>query len=595
MASPSEEDLETEEDIEDDLNEHYGVTDGTLFIIDATSQMFESDSDEKTPYFLQSIRQCIEILKQKSVWNRQDWIGLILFGTEKCDPDLEMKHILTLQKLQLVSMEGLKQVMKIDQGEWKYYRDIASSVAYPLHDVLWYAARTFSAKRITMPIKRVILFTCQDNPSIIDNDEKHRIRAQVASYNDLELQLFVIGLGKNWNHDLFYKDLEMLSRKVEMDDYKRTSLNDLMEQVKLPSRNMAQLIWRIGENVNVDVSLRNLCVKTQYLKKENISKETNTPLTTCSYAQVKADDIEEIENEENDEASPILESDIQKYQTFAGRDIYFKPAEVKSLSVIQEPGIDIICIKPISYHLLYHCETPYFVTPGKSTRKDNQLLFGALLNKCDSRNLMIICVVTIRKHSVSNLYTMIPNAKNGGFYLYKIPFIENVRKLNEYFSDYLYDNNERKAPIDPEGVKLLEKMIKKLNFEYSPILFSNPTLQVQLEFLETLALDLEQRKPPPDDTLPKIDEMRKLVKNLLNEYDEIFNDETGPPKKKIKQVNQPIESDALENEEKIQELVTNGKIETLTTSQLRTILKTLSLKTSGKKDELINKIKEHFK
>lgn len=47
------------------------------------------------------------------VWDRQDWIGLVLFGTEIWDKDPETKHILTLQKLGLPSRESLKEIMKI--------------------------------------------------------------------------------------------------------------------------------------------------------------------------------------------------------------------------------------------------------------------------------------------------------------------------------------------------------------------------------------------------------------------------------------------------------------------------------------------------
>ncbi|XP_043790145.1 ATP-dependent DNA helicase 2 subunit 1-like isoform X2 [Apis laboriosa] len=448
MASFNEEDLENE-DYEDDSKDLYGVRDGILFLIDATPPMFKNDPQNGIPYFLQCIKQYKEILKQKLVWNRQDWMGLILFGTEKYDSDSETKNILILKKLNLISKDDLKDVMKID--------------------------------------------------------------------------------------------LEMLSGKIEADDYKRTSLKDLVEQVKLPSRNMAKLPWRLGENVTIDVSLRNLSVKTQYLHKENISKQTNIPLTTRTYFKVDKDDImtEEIDDIENKRtSSSVLEMDIRKYQNFGLEKIYFTQAEVRSLSTMREPGIDLICIKHISYHLLYHVETPYFVIPSKSNRKDNKLLFGALLNKCDSKKLMIICAVTIRSYSASSLYTMIPNVNNGGFYLYKMPFRENVRDLSEYFSEFIYNHNERKPPIEPNAVELLKNIMKKLNIEYNPKLFSNPKLQVQLQIVETLALDLEQFKSLPDDTFPKTEEIHKLVKDLLDEYDKIFNEETEDniPKKKRKNV-----------------------------------------------------------
>ena len=64
------------------------------------------------------------------------------------------------------------------------------------------------------------------------------------------------------------KDLEMQFGKIDADDYDRISLKDIVEQVKLPSRNMAKLPWRLGRNVTIDVSLRKSFCKTSYLKKK---------------------------------------------------------------------------------------------------------------------------------------------------------------------------------------------------------------------------------------------------------------------------------------------------------------------------------------
>lgn len=596
MAFFDNEDIENEafEDdaLEDDPRELYGVREGTIFVIDATLPMFTNDnSDPDNPYFVQCMKQYKEVLKQKLVWDRQDWIGLMLFGTEESDKDL--KHILTLHNLSVPTVKNLKEVMKIDEGEkWKHYRDVASSTAYPLHDVLQHAARVFFAVRITMSMRRVILFTCQDNPPITDDNEKHRIRQQAKSFSDLGLQLIVVGLGENWNHDSFYKDLEMSSRKIDVDDYKRMSLKDLVEQVKVPSKNMAKLSWRLGENVIVDVVLRSLSVKTSYLKKVNISKKDNIPLMTHTYCISHKNS--DTEDEESHRELPVLETDILKYQTFGNEKICFTLEEVKFMCVTREPGIDLICIQPCSYHPLYHVETPYFVMPGKSYREDNKLLFAALLNKCDEKKLMIICVVTLRKHSTSSLYTMIPNATKGGFYLYKIPFKDNVRDISKYFPNYIYDD-VRKPPIDPEGVEVLEQLIEKLSFEYNPKLFSNPKLQVQLQTVETLALDLEQLEPPPDNTRPAIEKMRQLAGGLLEKYDEIFSKDISdaPPNKKLKKSNESIDSCNLDKD-KIQKFVESGQIAIFTVAKLREMLKTLGLTTSGKKDELINRIKSHF-
>lgn len=594
--------FDTDDDFEDDPKELYGIRDGILFVIDATPPMFENDPKEGVPYFLQCIRHYKEILKQKLGWNRTDWMGLILFGTDIWDTDPEIKHVLTLQKINLISVDNLKEIIKIDKGsKWEYYRGIASSTAYPLHDVLWHAARAFSAIEITMPMRRVILFTCRDNPPVTDN-EKHQTRLQVANYRDTKLQLCVNGLGENWQHDLFYQDLEMLSENIDTDDYDRTSLQESVKQIKLPSRNMAKLPWRLGGNIIIDVTIRNISVKTQYLKKEYISKETNAPLTSYTYLELADDDDNRIneEDEENDQLpTPVLQTEISKYQEFGGRKICFQPAEVRSLVTTRKPGIDLICIKPISYQPLYHFGAPYFIIPSKSDRTDNKLVFGGLLNKCDSRNLMIICAVTIRKRSAPSLYTMIPNSKHGSFYLYKMAFKENIRNLSIYYPEHIYDDNENKPPSDPNGIELLEKMIKKLKIQYDPELFSNPKLQVQLQTVETLALDLEQSEPPPDCTIPLTDRMRNRVEDLLKKYDEIFNEEVectnnGPPRKRVKKVTEEtIESMTFDDEENIRRIVAQGKLESCTVPQLKEMLKTLGLKTSGKKNELLDRIVEY--
>ena len=603
MASFDEE-FDSDDDFQDDPKELYGIRDGILFVIDATPAMFENDPKEGVPYFLQCIRHYKEILKQKLGWNRNDWMGLTLFGTDKWDTDPETKHVLTLQKINLISVDNLKEIIKIDEGsKWEYYRGIASSTAYPLHDVLWHAAQAFSAIEIAMPMRRVILFTCRDNPPSTNRDEKHRIRKKAESYSDIGLQLSVVGLGENWDHDLFYKDLEILSDKIDTDDYERTSLQDSVQQVKLPSRNMAKLPWRLGGNVIVDVSVRNLSVKTQYLKKEYISKETNVPLTSYTYLELADDDDDNNSNNEEDEENdklptPVLQTEIQKYQEFGCRKICFQPAEARCLGTTRTPGIDVICIKPIFYQPLYHFGAPYFVIPRKSNRTDNKLVFGGLLNKCDSRNLMIICAVTVRKRSAPTLYTMIPNPKRGGFYLYKMPFKENIRNLSIYYPEHIYDDNENKPPSDPNGIKLLEKMIQKLQIQYDPELFSNPKFQVQLQTVETLALDLEEGEPPPDHTIPLMDRMRKRVEDLLKKYDEIFNEEMectndAPPKKRVKKVKEEtIESMVVDDEDKIRKIVAQGKLASCTIPQLKEMLKTLGLKTTGKKNELINRIVE---
>nr|XP_033322140.1 X-ray repair cross-complementing protein 6 [Megalopta genalis] len=589
MASTSQSEFESQKVLGDNTEDLYGIRDGVLFVIDSTPAMFEIDPQEQIPYFLQCIRRYKEILMQKLVWNNQDWMGLILFGTTKGDENSEMKNILTLQKLNLVSIGALKQIVEIDEGNgWKRYRDSASTTAYPLHDVLWHASRIYCAVRVTMPARRVILFTCTDNPPLTNDDEKRRIVVEAKSYGDIGLHLHVVGLGENWDHNVFYRDLEILSEKIDSEDYKRPSINDLLQQIKLPSRTMAKLPWRIGGNVVLDVNVTNLNVKRQYLKKTWISKETNVPLIARRFRMTEESDDEDGEPKK---LNYVLDTDLRKYKVFGGKKIYFTIPEKMYLGNFYQSGIDLICLKPIFYHPLYHCRSPYLVTPGKSNRKDNTLLFAALLEKCNSRNLMAICAVTMRKHSSPILYSMIPKAESGGFYLYKIPYKERIRNLEKMCSKYMYNDDENKIPTEPEEVQLLRKIIRKLRAQYNPSLIPNPKLQTQLQMVETLALDLEESKPPIDETMPIINQVAYRIKDLTIQFKELFKIEEGPPKKKPKTDVDPNAYD----EESIRKFVKTKKLSNFTVPELKAMSKKLGLKTSGKKGDLIEGIKSKIK
>lgn len=65
---------------------------------------------------------------------------------------------------------------------------------------------------------------------------------------------------------------------------------------------------------------------------------------------------------------------------------------------------------------------------------------------------------------------------------------------------YAFNDQDKKIPINDEGVQLFKQIIKKFSQIYDPERFPNPKLQVKLQSVETLALDLDVRDPPQDET-----------------------------------------------------------------------------------------------
>lgn len=64
-----------------------------------------------------------QILRQKLAWSMQDWMGVVLFGTEESDPNSGWKHIQNLQELRVVTLDDLQRIRKLS-------KDIYSQAAY---------------------------------------------------------------------------------------------------------------------------------------------------------------------------------------------------------------------------------------------------------------------------------------------------------------------------------------------------------------------------------------------------------------------------------------------------------------------------------
>lgn len=56
-----------------------------------------------------------QILRQKLAWSMQDWMGMVLFGTEKNDANSPWTNIQTLQELKVVTVDDLQRIRKLSK------------------------------------------------------------------------------------------------------------------------------------------------------------------------------------------------------------------------------------------------------------------------------------------------------------------------------------------------------------------------------------------------------------------------------------------------------------------------------------------------
>ncbi|XP_046429049.1 X-ray repair cross-complementing protein 6 isoform X1 [Neodiprion fabricii] len=567
---------------------NYCSRDGVIFIIDATKEMFEIDPEHKISYFSQCLEAYKNILAEKLSWNKTDWMGIILMGTNKWDQDPEIKHVFTWLTFKEVSID---QMTKIDEALLnvdKFHDDVGSSTEYPLYDALWHATRCFNAVKITMPFRHIVLLTRSDNPYANDHMEKHRIRLKVDDCSNMNIRFSVVGLGKKWNPSHFFDELEVHSGKFDKaEDYERTLLTDLEEEIKHASRITAKLQWTLGNGVKLGVSVSTITAKTKFPRQIRLSKVNNEPLDAYSYyrkaeAGYSEDEEDTDENEESIGEKVVLSENVYNYQEFGGRSIRFSLQESSKLSNSREPGITLLGFKPISkLDLSHHLEAPNFVTYNESQLQGSKALFAALLNQCDAKDVMAICVVTLRSRSPSYLYALIPSVTLTGFYAYKLPFAENVRDFSSVLSQYYYNDTDNKCPINNETVDLCYNFIKKTSIKYDPVVFKNPKLHTELAHIESLAMDKDSCEIPFDTTIPdkeaashRLGQFRVLFKNEVDSHGETKNTN----KRTLN----------------FEELVQAKQVKSCTVAELKDYLKSVGKNPVGRKNDLVDQVYSLF-
>ncbi|XP_024869472.1 ATP-dependent DNA helicase II subunit 1-like [Temnothorax curvispinosus] len=518
-------------DGEDDLqaSQWYGVREATLFLVDATQKMFEVEPETKLSHIQKFFKLYKQILRQKLAWSMQDWMGVVLFGTEGSDANSTWKNIQSLHELRVVTLDDLQLVRKLIKSGMKDYQSMKSEDGYPLHDALTYAMDIFLKIKTVLTKRRIVLITCH-TPKLAD-DEKHRIRSKAASLKDLDIKLYVIGLGNNWVHDQFYKDLEMLSRKTDIDVYRMTSLVDLVQQIKAPSKNIARLSFQVCDGLEIDLVVRTLGRKRRCLQTKSLSKATNQVLSRSTYFKGEEAYKKDSDSDSEEPDLPFVipeEVNLETKESIGGMKLRFTQKELHRIKHIHPPAIKIIGVRPIPDDLFrYHIKRKYFVRADYgSTRKDNLLFFGALLNKCATQGRMIVCAFTMRMNTQTNLCYMIPNAELGGFYLSRIAFQGDIGDKSEALLHYDAQNC-----VTDKQVALWKKAIDRLDVNYHPYMFKSYKLECQIQMVEKYALDKEPGSPPIDIIEQSFLKTYKKTADLVPEFKNMYISKSDGPTK----------------------------------------------------------------
>ncbi|XP_023247253.1 X-ray repair cross-complementing protein 5-like [Copidosoma floridanum] len=575
-------------DTREDIEKYWNTASSTIFLVDATEQMYQNN------HLLLCLQTYRNIIRQKCCNNKKDKMGLVLFGTK--DTNCEVDNVRVLQDFETVTIDSLKKIRDIfNDEEIIKFNNSAASDQYPLFNALSYVFQALHAfKSNVKASSTVVLCTCHAHPLVKSDQELRRIEHLVATFKDTRTKLLVVGLGDSWNDGVFYKDLQLVSGTFDHDNYKTISLKDLERTISSPARSICKLMWKITPNISVPVTLINLISKSKYPSKVKVQKDTNEILETHRILEeVKSEDITlddtMVNRFEQTRGKIITDENIMHYKIYCGQNIYFKPEEIKKMkNLCTEPSIELLAFKPIACDPLYHCKPPNFVTCSTLCNNENKVFFRSFVYKCSKKKVMPMC--KIATNTTFFIGMMIPSEYDGGFYVYKMPFKDKIRYLDERLSDYIF-NDERKCPTNPEAVYMFKKLMDHTKVKFDPMVFKNPKLEKYFAHIEALALDDELSALPPDSTLPPpmSQEMETVSVGIMKLLS--LSDKASQKRAVMQKSTKATKRQKLD----VKTMVELGKLHTLTVPELKEALKDIKLPTTGTKSTLIQRIIDYYK
>lgn len=203
-----------------------------MLLIECAPELFESilnrsngeedDVDEKDLQtgFQLVMRACQRFYQSKIISNDKDLSGVILYGTEKHKNAFDFKHIYILQELAQPSAERIIQLENLSKkNTWKQmYDDLFGSIKqhpYSLNEALWTCSNLFANSSQRLTLKRIFIFTCNDQPHASNLILERQAKQRAKDLNDvgIEVEVFPILTESRTKFDYkkFFQDVLMLS------------------------------------------------------------------------------------------------------------------------------------------------------------------------------------------------------------------------------------------------------------------------------------------------------------------------------------------------------------------------------------------------
>jgi len=509
MTALAESPIEWENELfEDDPKEKWIVKQHIMFLIDASKPMFDTVSNNTT-FFKMSIEVCRNIVLNLIKRNKNDKIGIILFGTND-DKKTTPKYINVLKepsKLNIEYITLLNNLMLADETSY------GQSSSMPLKSALQYGNFLINKFNENGSSNTIMLITCNDQPKIGNSKQQFQLRKILDDIIENKIDFKLIPIGSTFNMKMFYDGVLSHFNNISKPTYGLENKDDIMLEInKIMSigRSVSKIKFFIDKNNYIGTSLFNFYSKSKIPAKVKLDKNTNIPLVSIN--EVFRIDTNQL----------MDKTELTKYCVIAQQKIIFNKEDISILkNSVMNPGIKLLgFIDKDKIIVSYHFKTSSFIQPNEDVVEGSTTLFNTLQECCLEKNKVIMCFIKIREGGRIYLSALFPQKEiideygvqkyPSGFHVIYLPFLECLRSIKPQ----AFDNNLSK--ITDQQVSIAKQICQKMSIDYYPKLIKNPKINFHWAMLEALALELE---PPKvlDETLPAIDHIENNLKSIKND------------------------------------------------------------------------------
>ncbi|XP_017062210.1 ATP-dependent DNA helicase 2 subunit 1 [Drosophila ficusphila] len=424
----------------------------------------------------------------------------------------------------------------------------------------------------------------------------NHFQASLQKASDLEgkeFEFHVIPMVDDFDYEPFYKEFITLSRAIELDAFQEPDaqmLREILADRKLKQdflrRCLGHFSFHLGPNLSMSVQYYNYFQRRAYPRKVQILRRDNSVVSSKRVITVQ----------KRDEESQDILHEYQIKTTggwytcnVGGEKLRISTEQLNRVRNLHKPKMLLLGFKHrSSLPEISYSKPSNFMYPDDQSIIGSKRLFRALWERCLAREKIAICLFMCKRKSIPRYVALVPvEASNkeeeksyrsllcgDGFKMVYLPESKHIRNID------MFDWNETANEASDEGVEFFKKVIKKLRVDYQPNLINDPTLEALQSNLLALSLDFTTDSKGIDNLLDSSAQDQRIEK-LLPEYEEIFEPEVEPAKKRVAKsatsgATAPkvakIDEEQLKSHDFLKELARDQRLPSCTVAQLLFIL-----------------------